>query len=225
MRTLGVIAALLAAVYLFFQVWDYSLSRYRYRLTIEIEVDGTTKSASSVHEAKPMKTWSIDVGSGGGTALAAEAVFVDLGSGRNVVALLAVGKDADRNLIDGLVPRAFAAAGNVRLGNSVDNWKWVATQTAAVELKSDNLPTLATVRDFYQPFSTEIVSPYQLPRVFGPGVHFKRALVQMTRDPVTRTIQKQIPGLANINVWNSKLPRLTMPGEFKPGSGLFIREE
>jgi len=220
MRTLGVIAALVAAVFLFFQVWDYSLSRYRYRLTIEIDVDGVTKSASSVHEAKPMKTWSIDVGSGGATAFSAEAVFVDLGAGRNVVALLAVGPKADRYLFYSLVSGAFG-----RRADTVEDWKWLATQTSAVELKSDNLPTLATVRDFNDPLSTEIVPPDQLPRFFGPGVHFKRAWVQMTRDPVTRMIKKQIPGLADVTSWNAKRPRPTTYGGFDAHSWYFLREK
>ena len=58
---------------------------HKYRLTVEVETPDGTKSASGVMAVHPDRGYS----RGGHTRTAGDAVFVDLGGGKNLVALLA----------------------------------------------------------------------------------------------------------------------------------------
>ena len=72
---------------------------YRYRLTVEVDDDGVIKSGWSVLEATPRFDYSLgDAGRILSIGVRGEAVFVDLGNGRNVIALLAAGSFAEKDL-------------------------------------------------------------------------------------------------------------------------------
>src|SRR6202165_2976737 len=58
---------------------------HKYRLTVEVETPEGVKSASGVMAVHPDRSYS----RGGHTATRGDAVFVDLGGGKNLVALLA----------------------------------------------------------------------------------------------------------------------------------------
>ena len=58
---------------------------HKYRMTVEVETSAGVKSASGVVAITPYRGYN----PGGNTRAAGEAVFVDLGGGKNLVALLA----------------------------------------------------------------------------------------------------------------------------------------
>ena len=58
---------------------------HKYRLTVEVETPEGIKSASGVVAVHPDRSYS----RGGHTRTVGDAVFVDLGGGKNLVALLA----------------------------------------------------------------------------------------------------------------------------------------
>ena len=58
---------------------------HKYRLTVEVETPEGVKSASGVMAVHPDRSYS----RGGRTQTRGDAVFVDLGGGKNLVALLA----------------------------------------------------------------------------------------------------------------------------------------
>src|SRR5205085_4392499 len=58
---------------------------HKYRMTVEVETSAGVKSASGVVAVTPYRGYS----GGGRTRVSGEAVFVDLGGAKNLVALLA----------------------------------------------------------------------------------------------------------------------------------------
>ena len=82
---------------------------HKYRLAVEVETPAGVKSASGVLSVHPDRGYS----RGGSTITKGDAVFVDLGGGKNLVALLAHidDKDLDLDGMNYLALRAFNAAG------------------------------------------------------------------------------------------------------------------
>ena len=85
---------------------------YRYRLTVEVETPDGMRSGSSVIETNIHDTtgnwWALGEARRASSRVRGEAVFVDLGSGRNVVALLARGPQADQGIdFNWLVPNTL----------------------------------------------------------------------------------------------------------------------
>ena len=76
--------ALLAALWIGDQI-RINRPGHKYRLTVEVETPEGRKSAAGVMAVHPDRTYS----RGGKTRTAGDAVFVDLGGGKNLVALLA----------------------------------------------------------------------------------------------------------------------------------------
>jgi hypothetical protein len=115
MRTLGIIlgsivliiALLIGGAIAWWKV-NYPTYTYRYRTTVEVEVDGTVHSGSSVIEVGINNQPPIGSAPPYVAHLRGEAVFVDLGRGRNVIALLAAGAPVPNvNYPDSIVPALF----------------------------------------------------------------------------------------------------------------------
>src|SRR2546423_11616554 len=81
---------------------------HKYRLTVEVETPEGRKSASGVMAVHPDRSYS----RGGHTKTVGDAVFVDLGNGKNLVALLAhIDGKLDLDGVNYVALRAFTAAG------------------------------------------------------------------------------------------------------------------
>lgn len=191
MRKVALIVAAVAAVLFGGWVW-YAQPDHHYRLTIEVETPDGMKSASSVlamylHDA----TWGLPEARGLRAALKGDAVFLDLGHGRNVVALLAHGPKAE-NVVKmlGLDAASFARAGQQSEWYEIKDLKGIAAVPA------DLIPTLVTIPDVNDPESTRVIAPDDFASVFGPGYRFKGATVEIVRGPRTRGIAQRIPFLA-----------------------------
>src|ERR1700738_5193320 len=84
---------------------------HKYRLTVEVETPEGGKSASGVMAVHPDRSYS----RGGRTQAKGDAVFVDLGGGKNLVALLAhIDGTLDLDGINYVALRAYGAAGRQR---------------------------------------------------------------------------------------------------------------
>ncbi len=217
MRTVGiVIAVVVAAIGL--AAFYYNFPDHRYRLTIEIETPEGIKTGSSVIAvyATDVK-WGLPESTGLRSRIEGEAVFVDLGAGRNVIAILAHGKSGEQpDRVNMLVQNAFRAAGR--------NIEWFEAkyQTGTAPLKGELIPTLVTISDLKDPKTARVVSPDDFEAVFGPGYRFTRASVEVTRDAVTTGIEgKLAPLLAEI----SKIRRVAIDSrQFNIGLGQFARK-
>lgn len=211
MRTLGII---LASVVLFIAVliggaiaWykiNYPTYTYRYRMTVEVEDDGKVHIGSSVIEVR------INMQPQFGSAppyvphTSGEAVFVDLGDGRNVIALLAAGSRAENvNYSDSIVPGLFDLP--------FKDWAKLSDLRGTREVPGSRTPTFVTFTDLNDPNSARVVEPADFPKIFGAGVKPPIVTIEMTNDPVTEGIEKKLPW------WNGPLPWL------KPiGSGAYV---
>jgi len=193
MRTLGIIALTIALLIGGAVAWykiSYPTYTYRYRMTVEVEVGGKLRSGESVIEVRIAMQPS-----GGGIPpykphVRGEAVFVDLGEGRNVIALLAAGPlAADVNYPDYIVPNLF----NVQF----ENWATLSDMRGTKEVPLSKLPTFVTFSDLGDPNTARVVSPHEFEKVFGPDVHLKRVTIEMLGEGVTRKIKEKISWIGN----------------------------
>jgi len=220
MKKLGMIAAVVVAL-IGGLVLAYNLAyptySHRYRLTIEVETPDGLKTGSSVIESRLRTEPPILPNTGAVTSLHGDAVFVDLGNGKNVVGLLALGDPAQ--YVDGPVRLAINAFGIPNCGKPFCQWKQIAETTGARDLPLNLVPTLVSFGAVSDPKTARVVRPQELEDVFGPGYHFKRAWIEMTNDPITRSITKHLQfydaRAAGDDFWKALLA-----SGFKPGSAI-----
>ena len=146
---------------------------HRFRIVVEIETPTGVKFGSSVIQvsASEKADWIPQTG-GVLNTVQGEAVFVDLGEGRNVVALLARGPTANIVDIHDLAPRAF---GRLR----ADWYREASAWSGNAELHGDLMPTLLTFSDYSNPQSARVLRPDETPEALGPGYRFRRATIEM----------------------------------------------
>src|SRR5215216_2110042 len=106
---------------------------HKYRLTLEVETPEGIKSASGVMAVHPDRSYS----RGGRTQIKGDAVFVDLGGGKNLVALLA---HIDKSLeLDGMNYVALRAYG---AGGRKVSFDQMSRVTGAVPVQGELIPVL-----------------------------------------------------------------------------------
>lgn len=174
---------------------------HKYRLTIEVETPDGVRSGSSVIAVHPNRGYG---GSGSGSAgsrIKGDAVFVDLGGGRNLTALLLHGTNpAETDGLNYLPLRAFAAA-----GRRID-FRDVKRQTETVAVTGELIPTLVTFADISNPASARVADPADLSATLGQNVRLRGISLQIVPvgvwpldfggalgEPMTRHIQAEIP--------------------------------
>ncbi len=193
---------------------------HRFRLTIEVETPDGLKSGSGVMQS----AWTIKaswIPQTGGVipSLRGDAVFVDLGNGRNAVAILGMGPTGSQ---DGIASLAALAFGRAKPDWFIDAPHW----TGSAELNFESIPTLVTFTDLNDPnsakaiYATESVfAAWPRRRVtldefattFGSGFRLRRATVEMVPirswplrllglggEPITRGIEKQLAWITQI---------------------------
>lgn len=171
---------------------------HKYRLTMTIETPDGPKSTSGVFSVHPDRGG----GPGGATTTKGDALFVDLGAGRNVVALLLTPGEngVDVEGINYIALRAFSAGGR-RL--SFSNLGQV-TGDAAVT--GNLVPILVSFADLNDPNTARTIAPDDLENAFGKGVQLRGFRVELVPnglwpadfggvlgEPVTRGIEAKLP--------------------------------
>jgi hypothetical protein len=153
--------ALLAALVIGDQI-RINRPAHKYRLTVEVETPEGRKSASGVVAVHPDRSYSRR----GQTRTLGDAVFVDLGQGKNLVALLA---HIDNNKLefDGInyvALRAYTAAQGQRV-----SFNAMSAQTGIVPVKAELVPVLVSFADPANPASARAVAPDDAEAVLGKG--------------------------------------------------------
>jgi len=122
--------------------------------------------------------------------LKGDAVFCDLGDGRNVVALLSLEGRLSGRL--GLKQLPWLAAGYpIERGE-----KWLPFYIGRIELKDNLIPKLVTYDDINDPMSVKQVIPGKMDDVLGVGYKLKSVWVEMTHDPYTKSdLRENLPWL------------------------------
>jgi hypothetical protein len=172
---------------------------HKYRLTIEVETPEGVKSASGVMAVFPDRGYS----RGGQTRTRGEAVFVDLGGGKNLIALLAqIDKSVDLDGMNYLALRAYRAAGRDVSFNGLSK------MTGAVPVTGALIPVLLTFGNPEDPFSAHAIAPDDPEKTLGRGFRLHGVLVEAVPngfwpldfggslgEPVTRGIEARLPWL------------------------------
>jgi hypothetical protein len=173
---------------------------HKYRLTVEVEIPGGRKSASGVLAIHPDRGYS----RGGHTRTVGDAVFVDLGGGKNLTALLAhLDGKLDFDGINYLALRAYAAAGGKRV-----SFNEMSRLTGTVPVKDALIPVLVSFADPANPGSARLVLPNDLQAVLGSGYRLGEITAEVMPngfwpldfggalgEPVTRGIAAKLPWL------------------------------
>jgi hypothetical protein len=194
--------ALLAALFIGDQI-RINRPGHKYRLTLEVETPEGTKSASGVLSVHPDRGYSRR----GQTATKGDAVFVDLGGGKNLVALLAhIDKTVDLDGINYVALRAYRAAGRNPSFNEMSRMTGVVAVTGAL------IPVLVTFADPSDPATARNVAPDDLEAAFGNGFHLHGMTAEVVPngfwpldfgsplgEPVTRGIEAKLKWLNGAN--------------------------
>ena len=138
---------------------------HKYRLTVEVETPEGVKSGSGILAITPDRGYSRR----GNTSASGEAIFVDLGGGKNLVALLAhIDKSADLDAINYVAMRSYTAAGGKRV-----NFTDMSKMTGVAPVKGALIPVLVTFADPASPGTARNVPPDDSEAVLGKGYRLR----------------------------------------------------
>lgn len=197
-RWLGPVV-LLAALFIGDQI-RINRPGHKYRLTVEVETPQGRKSASGVLAVHPDRGYS----RGGHTRTVGDAVFVDLGGGKNLVALLAhLDGKLDFDGINYLALRAYTVAGGKRV-----SFNEMSRLTGPVPVKGTLIPVLMSFADPANPATARVVLPDDAAAVLGNGYRLGEITAEVVPngfwpldfggalgEPVTRGIAAKLPWL------------------------------
>ena len=173
---------------------------HKYRLTIEVETPQGTKRASGVMAIHPDRGYN----RGGHTRTAGDAIFVDLGGGKNLVALLAhIDKTLDLDGTNYVALRAYTAAGGKQV-----SFNAMSRQTGIVPVKGALIPVPVSFANPANPGTAHTVSSDDLAGALGPGYRLQGVTAEVVPngywpldfggalgEPVTRGISARLPWL------------------------------
>ena len=191
--------ALLAALVIGDQI-RINRPAHKYRLSLEVETPEGRKSASGVMAVHPDRSYTRR----GQTRTVGDAVFVDLGQGKNLVALLA---HIDNNLVlddmNYVAFRAHTSAAGKRVPFSE-----MSRLTGTVPVKGALIPVLVTLEDPANPATARVVAPDDAEAALGRGYRLQGITAEvvpngfwpidfggMLGEPVTRGIVAKLPWL------------------------------
>jgi hypothetical protein len=175
---------------------------HKFRLTVEVTTPDGIKTASGILAVVPDRNYN----RGGRTTMRGEAVFADLGRGKNLVALLAhqQGGKLDLDDINYVALRAYGAARGSRVSFSDIN-----RQTGLVPVQGDLIPVLVSFGDPMEPSTARLVAADHAEAVLGDGYAVRGLTVEavpngfwpvdfggVLGEPVTRGIEAKLPWLA-----------------------------
>jgi len=205
-----ILAAVIGTVVLYKMA--YPSVTLRYRLTLEAEVDGQTKTGSGVIEASYQKHMSLGaVGRDVAAGFRGEAVALDLGSRGTLFALLKAGSDS-RSGPESIVLNTFGLPGGAFPGWDAESLGKLRSLSGKRELPLENLPMLVRFRDVNDPMTVEAVNPSNIAERFGSGARLVRATLEIvpagiwplnsfgiTGEPLTTGIQERLNWLRRLN--------------------------
>ena len=171
---------------------------HKYRLAVEVETPAGVKSAAGILAVTPDRGYSRK----GHTATSGDALFVDLGGGKNLVVLLAhLDKMLDLDGINYVALRAYGAAGGKRV-----SFNEMSKMQGIVAVKGELIPVLATFADPADPRTMRTVQPDGLDAVFGSGFRLRGVSAEVVPngfwpvdfggalgEPVTRAVAGRLP--------------------------------
>jgi hypothetical protein len=193
---------------------NYPTCTFRYKLTAEVMTPDELKSGSSVVEV----SYSHNADWGGGPktydTLLGEAVFIDLGKGKNLFVTLGtldsgrpspnwyhinpLKEPADYYKMVGALNPIWLPIKMFELGRTREKEREMCQRvskfygTPAKSVPLNNLPTLVTFGDLRQPDTAATVNPNDLVATFGAG-YTMAAKIEISNASVTNRIHDLLP--------------------------------
>jgi len=191
--------ALLAALFVGDQI-RINRPGHKYRVTVEVDTPEGVKAGSGVVSVHPDRGYSRQ----GHTGIRGDAVLVDLGGRKNLVALLAhIDPAIDFDGMNYLALRAYNAAGRKVSFNEMSRMTGVVPVTGAL------IPVLVTFTDLSDPATMRTTSPDNLEAALGRGFRLHGISAEVVPngfwpldfggllgEPVTRGIESKLPWLS-----------------------------
>ncbi len=216
---------------------------YRYRLTIEVDTPQGLKSGSSVIETTLTNNHGIKWLPYEARLFIArtrgEAVFVDLGERRNIIALLGAGLTGkDDPNFRMIVPGSLGIRWDTPR-ETISAIEAAVARRAKLDVPANHIPTLMTFHNLDDPGSAEVVPANEPLRVFGPGYGAPRAKIEMLPTgwwpanslglsgvPLTSKIEEKIPTILKIVGEKDKKLTIEYAGApYEARSGQFKRRQ
>lgn len=196
------IAMMVGVPYLAWTIF-YPSSTLRAKITIDVETPEGLKTGSSVHEVvfslEPCPLCNTS-GPKFRRHVRGEAVVVDLGERGTLFALLNGG--------GGNYPEADPVTPFIleKLFGLKEDKDWRGAEAVRVlgrasgqaDIPQNLLPFMVRFRDINDPKTVERIDPANLAASFGPGVKLNKATIEITRDPITSGIEKQLEWLPKV---------------------------
>lgn len=186
------LALVIAMVVGGYTAWNYFYPTYtyRYRLTISVDTPAGVRASSGVIESSYTYEPQLVPGMiGFRTEARGDAIFLNLGDGRNVVALLT----SHAFSLGAAYPQTVVLK-RLKIPNDQP------TQVAALQWRNDiwtlnreEYPALVTFADPADMTTGRVVSPDEFEIVFGSGFRLREINLAFTRDDVTREIADHLP--------------------------------
>ena len=197
---------LLAAFYVADQI-RVGRPDHKYRLTVEVETPGGIKSASGILSVRPNRSYG---GTGSGSSVPqtrGDAIFVELGDGRNLVVLLVYGEDGSNFDDPSFLPTRLLGAKDRRTSfRDVKNFAGAPPMPVPEALR----PVSVSFADRGDPKSARRVNANDLEASLGKGYRLRGLSVDVIAngfwpvdfggalgEPVTRGIEAKLPWLNN----------------------------
>ena len=215
---LAVIAVGLVGLYLLLAYGVQSTSTYRYRLQVELDTPQGRKTASSVIEVLVRKVeWGTPESKGTKIEIVAgEALYFDMGGGRNLVAAMTSGADGQENYDFTRIAELSVQAAT---GKYPDLAK-MGEQRGTLTVPETAWPTLVRFANVSDAFSCRVVAPADLAQEFGTGTRLRAVTVTFTDDRPGGDIEKKLPFLKR---QADQLQRLySYAGKFSPQPYYFV---
>jgi hypothetical protein len=191
---------------------------HKYRMTVQVETPEGVKSGTGILAVTPDRGYSRR----GHTSMSGDAIFVDLGGGKNLVALLAhIGKSIDLDAMNYVALRAYTAAGGKRI-----SFNDMSKMTGVVPVKGALIPVLVTFADPANPGTARNVPPDESEAVLGKGYRLRGITAEAVPngfwpidfggplgEPVTRGIAARLPWLNRPDAEATALRAAGLPEE------------
>ena len=233
-RRLGLYVALpVALIYGAIQVM-YPTCTFRYKLTAEVMTPDGLKTGSSVIEVSyssvhPLPNpgrWRADTVKG-------EAVYVDLGRGKNLFILFGArssgrtpwqipwpeipNEELDYSKMNGSIDQQWLPIKMFMLGRIVGAERDMARRVAALKIKNktvplSNLPIVATFTDIGDPLSFKLLDPEQISSALGWGYKLERVTIEITDEKPRHYVRELLPWMF-IDPKGGDRIRIGIPGQ------------
>jgi hypothetical protein len=208
---------------------NYPTCTFRYKLTAEVNTPDGLKTGSSVIEVRYSHNGDYGGGESPDLNLNGEAVYVDLGAGKNLFVTLTTWGSA-RAVENGRRGRNFE--GDLGPMNPFGlllkvfglTWKFGEERQLCRELSKlslntskaasfENLPSLVTFGNISDPNSIAIVDPSNFYKSYGSGYFLKRVTITPSAEMLTKTIDQILVWLpAKKEEWLKHQDRAFMEG-------------